>query len=59
MHQQITIQCAGRRVLPSQTGRGNFWQLTMGATVVGWATSYEAAEAKRRRYELARRGGAV
>lgn len=58
MQQQITIQSAGRRVLPSQPGRGNFWQLSLGGTVVGWATSYEAAEAKRRRFEHARNGGA-
>lgn len=52
--QHIQIQPAGRRVLPSEPLRGNFWQLTLGGTVLGWATSYEAAEAKRKRLERAR-----
>ena len=45
MQQQIQIE---------STGRGSFWRLTLGGTVVGWATCYQNAVAKRERYERAR-----
>jgi len=51
---RIQIERAGRRVLPSSPLHGSFWQLVLDGTVVGWATSHEAAEAKARRLERAR-----
>jgi len=50
----IKIERAGTRVLPSSPLHGSFWQLTLNGTVVGWATSYNVAEAKRQRLEAAR-----
>lgn len=50
----IKIERAGRRVLPSSPLHSGFWQLTLDGTVIGWATSHEAAEAKARRLERAR-----
>lgn len=54
MNQIIQIRPAGHRVLPSKPTGQNFWQLIMGDTVVGWATSYPAAQDKQRRLEQAR-----
>lgn len=50
----IKLERAGTRVLPSSPAQGGFWQLTLDGTVVGWATSYSAAQAKRQRLERAR-----
>lgn len=38
----IQIRPAGRRVL----SKTNFWQLTHNGRVIGWASSYPAAQAK-------------
>ncbi|TKA90370.1 hypothetical protein [Halopseudomonas bauzanensis] len=54
MNPIIQIRPAGNRVLPGQPAGHNFWQLTKGDTVVGWATSYPAAQDKQRRLEQAR-----
>ncbi|SDS19483.1 hypothetical protein SAMN05216421_1077 [Halopseudomonas xinjiangensis] len=58
MHTTIVIKPAGRRVLPSEPDDRGFWQLTLGGTVVGWATSYSNALAKAERLEQARQAPA-
>tara|TARA_Y100000114_G_C11502258_1_gene205008 strand:+ start:49 stop:231 length:183 start_codon:yes stop_codon:yes gene_type:complete len=51
MTEDVTMQ---QQIQIESTGRGSFWRLTLGGTVVGWANGYQNAVAKRERYERAR-----